>query len=478
MEFLNRFNELQRLDRLVERGASGLVAIWGRRRVGKTRLLVEWSERAGGVYTVADQSSAPVQRRYFAEALAGKLPGFEEASYSDWDSLLNRLSRDARLLGWKGPLILDEFPYLVLSAPELPSILQRWIDRETREDGLLVAIAGSSQQMMQGMVLSSDAPLYGRALEAMALAPMDPTWIFPALGLDDPLDALKAFAIWGGIPRYWELARPFGRDLAGAVDALVLDPQGPLHREPDRLLHEELPSATALRPLLDVIGNGVHRLSEIAGRLGQPATSLARPLARLCELGLIDREIPHGSPEKSGKRSLYRIQDPFFRFWFRVIAPHRAALVASSAKSRRLLFHRHAGRLFAESWEALCLRAANRGEQIGREPFSDVASYRARRWWHGNAPEWDVVATPDPPGHWVVGEAKWSEEPFDLRELERIATSLLHRALPPGVEGDVQRVLFVPKIKSEKSITTSGVHLMDSRAILLESLNLETESAP
>jgi hypothetical protein len=77
MRFLNREHEMKRLDALVERGG-GLGVIYGRRRIGKTRLLVEWVRRHDGVYTVADQSAADVQRRYLAEAIATRLPGFAD----------------------------------------------------------------------------------------------------------------------------------------------------------------------------------------------------------------------------------------------------------------------------------------------------------------------------------------------------------------------------------------------------------------
>src|SRR5208283_5020316 len=75
------------------------------------------------------------------------------------------LAQQAEADKWKGPVILDEFPFLVTSSPELPSVLQHWIDREAVHAGLVVAIAGSSQRMMHGLVLDSSAPLYGRAVE-------------------------------------------------------------------------------------------------------------------------------------------------------------------------------------------------------------------------------------------------------------------------------------------------------------------------
>src|SRR5688500_11465761 len=133
MLFLNREEEFDRLDRLARRRDGGLAVVYGRRRVGKTRLLLEWSARHGGSYSVADQSAAAIQRRYFAEVVGERLPGFADADFPDWRSLFSRLARDASSRHWRGPVVLDEFPYLVLSSPELPSVLQRWVDHEAAD---------------------------------------------------------------------------------------------------------------------------------------------------------------------------------------------------------------------------------------------------------------------------------------------------------------------------------------------------------
>ena len=125
MKFLNRTEEIARLRRVTGRRQAGLVVVYGRRRIGKTRLLLAWSSQAGGLYTVADQSAAEIQRRYLAETVAARLPGFAAVDYPDWTSLLTRLARDAEAARWRGPLIFDELPYLVTASPEIPSVLQR-----------------------------------------------------------------------------------------------------------------------------------------------------------------------------------------------------------------------------------------------------------------------------------------------------------------------------------------------------------------
>jgi AAA+ ATPase superfamily predicted ATPase len=449
MKFVDRQDELARLDRFAAGEEGGLAVLYGRRRVGKTRLLLEWAAKHAGLYTVADQSVAELQRRYFAEALAERLPGFAEVEYRDWRSLLSRVAREAPVAGWRGPLIFDEFPYLALASPELPSVLQRWLDHEAREARLTVAIAGSSQRMMQGFVLSGEAPLFGRAREILEIQPLSPVHLREVFDVPDGAPWAELYTAWGGIPRYWELAQEAGGDVPGQVDRLVLDPLGPLHREPDRLLLEEVPSALETRPLLDAIGAGAHRVSEIAGRLGRPATSMARPLDRLIGLGLVRRELPFGEDEKASKRGLYKIADPFFRLWFRVVAPHRAQLASGTPASRRQLLARFWESLCAQAWEDLCrqrtprLAAGGSLEKLG--PWGP-----ASRWWRGEQPEWDLVSESLDGGRVLLGEVKWSGRPADPRTLERTLRELAARPappLPPRLAGaELIRALFVPEI--------------------------------
>lgn len=462
MRFIDREAELERLHRLAARRAGGLAVIFGRRRIGKTRLLLEWSARHGGLYSVADQSAADIQRRYFAEAVATRLPGFGDVEYRDWAALLARLARDAKGAGWRGPIIFDELPYLVLATPELPSLLQRWVDHDAGSAKLVVALAGSSQRMMQGLVLAADAPLYGRASEVMEVGPIAPRYLAEAFRVRAAAELVPVYAAWGGVPRYWELASEQRGRIADQIEHLVLDPLGPLHREPDRLLIEEVPSALEVRPALDAIGAGAHRVSEIAGRLGRPATSMARPLDRLVGMGIVRRDVPFGESERQSRRSLYRIDDPFFRLWFRVVAPNRARLAAGSRESRLGLLAQHWDALAAAAWEDLCRKQLPRlpnATGVGRSgPWQPAA-----RWWSGTLPEWDVVSESVDRTTLLLGEAKWSARPLNARALQRAREELLRRP-PPDLPARfarhrITRALFVPSHTAESVDSTDAAVL-------------------
>lgn len=263
MEFLNREEELRRLDHALQR--RGFAVLWGRRRVGKSRLLLEWCRRCDGTYTVADRSVPAVQRRYLAIAMAERFPGFDAVEYPNWRSFFDRVGAEAVRVNWHGPLVLDELPYLIAADATLPGVLQNWIDAMTGR--LCVVVSGSSVRMMHGAVLDAGAPLYGRAVEAFAVRPLRPGWLAAVFGAGAPRELVSLYALLGGLPRYWELAEGLGAAAnqpairnGRLADALVLDPRSPLHNEPERLLLGETPPAAALRPLLDAVGSGRGRI--------------------------------------------------------------------------------------------------------------------------------------------------------------------------------------------------------------------------
>ena len=457
MRFIDRVDEMRRLDGVLEEPGAFAV-IWGRRRVGKTRLLVEWSQRHDGLYAAADRSAPPVQRRYLAAAVARRFPGFADVEYPDWRSFLLRLAAESGRSAWSGPFVLDELPYLIAADPTLTGVLQTWIDGTPGRP--TVVVSGSSQRMMHGAVLDAAAPLYGRAREAFAVRPLKPGHLAEFLPGAGARDLAALYTLWGGMPRYWELAERFGPDADRAVDTLVLDPAGPLHLEPDRLLMEEVPPATALRPLLDVIGAGAHRVSEIAGRLGRPAPSLARPLATLGEMGLVRRETPFGSDPRSGRRSLYRIDDPFLRLWFRVVAPHRTALAEAPRETRLEYWRRHRPQLEALAWEELCRMAVPFLHRTDC-PLGQLGPWEpAQRYWRGNEPELDVVARSVDGRRLLVGEAKWPSRPVPA------AFRLPGGAPPaPGIgDMEVVRATFAHRTTGATAPAVD-IHIVDGRAV-------------
>ena len=415
LPFYNREQEADRIRRLIGRDEGSFGVLYGRRRCGKSRLLREVIPADASVFYVGDDREDPLQRESLAREMASQVEGFAQVQYGSWEALLDRWWTDA------GPgtiLVLDERPALVAQSPELPSLLQKAIDQGS-ERRLHLLVAGSSQRMMQGLVLDRTAPLYGRATEILKIRPLNAGWIRDALELDDPKDAVESYAAWGGVPRYWELAKDHP-DLKTAIRNLVLDPLGVLHEEPTRLLLDDLRDTTQAASILSLIGAGCHRVSEIAERLQKPATSLSRPLNRLMEMGLVEREEPFGAPKRGNKRTLYKIAGPFLRFWFSCVEPNRSRLEARQIDLVERDIATKWPHHVASVWEDLARASVPRLDVGGGEWGV------ARRWWGAGLDrkplEIDLVAESFDGERLLVGEVKWAEPESAasiLGELER-----------------------------------------------------------
>lgn len=463
MKFVNRHKELRRLERLFCSKEAGLAVIWGRRRIGKTRLLLEWVKKKKGVYFVADESQPSIQRKFLALAIEQALPGFSEAEYPDWNSLFLRLARDSFQKKWRGPIVIDELPYLIAGSPELSSILQKFIDHEAKEVKLMVVLCGSSQRMMQSAILDESAPLYGRADELIKLAPIAIGYMKEALKLKSPRALVESYAIWGGIPRYWDLASKVNSDLFETIDRLVLDPMGPLNEEPQRLLYEESPPAIHLRPVLDAIGLGANRLSEVAARVGVPITALSRSIERLIELDLIQREIPYGADPENSKKTLYKIKDPFLRFWFKIVSSRRSLFSQASVSVRKQWLKEALPSLFAMTWEELCRAAI----PILSEKWEAIYE-PAGRFWQGQKAEWDIVSQSTDGRHFLIGEAKWTEKKPSVRWVQKTLQELQGKGIPPvkrHPHAEVCYVLFIPE-KPTAFTPSSNVRIVDAKELI------------
>ena len=452
MKFVDRIDEATRLKDALAREKSSLVVMYGRRRLGKSTLIKRVLSE-NDVYFLADRSEGQHQRALLAKVIAQVFPDFEKLSYPDWESMFRAVNyrTDKRFT-----LCLDEFPYLVEQSPELPSVLQKLVDEKQLKYNLV--LCGSSQNMMYGLFLDSTAPLYGRADEIMRLTPIRLPYIQEALNLN-AMNAIEEYAVWGGVPRYWEL-RENRISLDDAMWHNILSVNGALYEEPIKLLQDDVKDIVKTSTIMSYIGTGANRLSEIAARCNEPATNLSRPLKKLVDLGFLEKDIPFGIDEKNAKKSLYKIADPFMAFYYQFVVPNRSFIELG----RRLPIEQALTAHFSESvnmqWEKLC-RDAVTGNLV-----NGVVYGKAKRWWGSvfnedkkpEQVEFDVMAESLDKKSLLVGECKWTTGEND----KQLTAALLRKAnlLPFAKNYTIVPVLFLknaPKGDSENVMLPEDV---------------------
>ena len=435
MKFVDRIDEAARLKDALAREKFSLVVMYGRRRLGKSTLIKRVLSE-NDVYFLADRSEGQHQRVLLAKVIAQVFPDFDKLTYPDWESMFRAVNyrTDKRFT-----LCLDEFPYLVEQSSELPSVLQKLVDEKQLKYNLV--LCGSSQNMMYGLFLDSTAPLYGRADEIMKLAPIHLPYIQEALSLN-AMNAIEEYAVWGGVPRYWEL-RENRISLDDAMWHNILSVNGTLYEEPIKLFQDDVKDIVKTSTIMSYIGTGANRLSEIAARCNEPATNLSRPLKKLVDLGFLEKDVPFGIDEKNAKKSLYKIADPFMAFYYQFVVPNRSFIELGRRLPIEQALTAHFSEYVSMQWEKLC-RDAVTGNLVDRVVYG-----KAKRWWGSvlnedkkpEQVEFDVMAESLDKKYLLVGECKWTTQ----ENGKQLTAELLRKAnlLPFAKNYTIVPVLFL-----------------------------------
>jgi AAA+ ATPase superfamily predicted ATPase len=402
MDFVNRREELAFLERCHAAAGFQFVPIYGRRRIGKTRLVREFIRGKQALYFMADSVTEGEQLRNLGRE-AGEFFSdrfLAETGFQDWYQFFRYLRDKAhseRLV-----VAIDEFPYLVNTNSAISSIFQKGIDEMLRDSDIFLILLGSSIGMMEQEVLFSKAPLYGRRTGSLEVCEMRFSALkafFPQLDL---AERLAICGVMGTIPAYVEHVDPH-LDRMTVIREKVLERGSFLHNEVEFLLREELREPRNYFVILRAIAQGKRKLSEIINDTGFEKTHLARYLDILRSLRFVDKEIPvtERYPEKS-RLGLYRIHDRFFSFWFRYVFPFRSRL--EIGQTDYLLtkinetFEQHLAFVYEDVCREICLDLLKEGAM----EFSAIG-----RWWAKNE-EIDLVALDDESKTVWFGECKWS----------------------------------------------------------------------
>jgi len=440
LPFVNRIQEQERLKKALNREIASFVVLYGRRRCGKSRLIKQVLTSAD-CYFMADQSEATQQRALLAKTLNSTIKSFDKVVYPNWETLFETLNLR---LTKRITLCLDEFPYLVKSASELPSVIQKLMDKKEQLNFNLI-LCGSSQQLMYGLVLDSTAPLFGRADEIMKIKPMRAAYLQEILKTS-AVETVEEYSVWGGIPRYWEL-RSTEPTLFEAIESYLFNSQGVLYDEPLRLFLDDMRDTVHSFSILSLIASGCNRLSEIAARLEKPATQLSAPLDKLLMLGYIERIVPFGENPKNSKKSLYKIADPFLNFYFRFVVPNRSFIEIEQAHVVSNQIKEQFAGYVSWYWEKLCREAV---------PFLEIEGLHftvASSYWGTPAKdkpiEIDVIAESHCGKYVLLGECKWQDKVIDTQKL--LAELEEKSSLLPFAKG--KKIVFVLFLKNKPRTT-------------------------
>ncbi len=441
------------LDAVAEARVGRIVAVRGRRQVGKSTVVERFVERSNTPYVFVTGIFGASVRQQLQDATAAinestrALPDaalLTQSAAATWREWLGRVAIAAR----SGPVVvvLDEFPWLAGADPTLEGELQAQWDRALERLPILLLLIGSDVAMMERLA-GHGRPLFGR-LHPFVVPALNPAEIAQGLSRRSAFEVFDAYLVTGGYPRLVADLASRSQTAQEYVRVSLADAFSPLVTTARLTLDAEFPDAPSAYQVLSAIGsddtanpgfNGVLSAISDPAERKRAETATTRALRTLTDTKrLIEREQPAWAPQSSKLRR-YRVTDPYLRFWFRYVERQ----VDCIARGRSDLALAHFERDWS-SWrgrsiepvvrEALARLAVDGGPLAGVEVVAP--------WWvRDGSVEVDVVAATSSATA-LLGTIKWrakggvtAREIDDLRRhREKIPRSdaALLAAISPG----------------------------------------------
>ena len=393
--------------------------------MGKSRLVDEWCKRQG-VKHVFYESMRERQRgaelALFAQDAARSTltasPTFAGVTPQSWEAAFSLIASQSTKHE-PSIVVLDEFPYLFESEPNIEAVIQRIWDRHIdKKAPVFVILIGSDLHMMEQLG-QYDRPLFGRARE-LVVQPLSPSDIADMTGLTGA-DALDAYLICGGFPMLAERWR-HGESIWTYLKR-ELTPTAPLIVNGERMLSSEFPVEAQARLILEVIGSGETTFKNIGQKSGVNGAGVTRAIDILNRKRVIEIMRPV-STDDAPRNTRYIVADSYLRFWLRFIGSAISEIERGSAsvvlESIRQGWKQYRG----QAIEPLIRHALVRMHLPLRQ-----ANYVGAYWTRTNDVQVDLVGVRREHGSTTVefvGSIKWREEAtLDASDVAKLARDRL-----------------------------------------------------
>ena len=406
MTFIDRERELGALKKFWKGNEAQLIVIYGKRRIGKTELIKQFIKEKPHVYYLAQRINERENLRLLGDAVGDfyKDDILKSTGFQEWRWFFEYVRKHIHK---RTLLVLDEFPYLAEANKGISSIFQAGWDEHLKNIPVFLILCGSSIGIMESEALSQKAPLFGRRTGQIFLKPFsfaDASKFYPGLSFER---CLEFFSIAGGNPSYLKRFSP-KISLDRNIMENILQPETFLYDEVEFILREELREPRNYFAILKAVALGKHKFGEIVNETGLAKSNLHKYQFILEDLRLIQKEIPitEKNPLKS-RKGLYKLQDQFFRFWFRYILPNKRNIEEGTTDYVLKKIKNDFSAVVADNFETVCQEMI-RSHKDKLFPFEKIG-----RWWDKNE-EIDLVAVNDEEKKILFGEVKWSKKPVGV----------------------------------------------------------------
>lgn len=423
MEFKDRQRELKEIHTLLNSSQFEFLVLYGRRRIGKTELVLHATNNKKRIYYLA---TGEKNLDRFYDLCVEQFP--EAARFKkDYEILLGFLKDKVDVV------IFDEFQNLIKEDPNVLHTLQSAVDTTLRRSKMKLIVLGSSVSLINSRVLNYKSPLYGRRTGTMKLKAVsffDLPEFFPAF---KPEELVEAYGFADGIPYYViKIDKPLWKWL----ESEIKQERSFLRDEVEFLMKYEFDDPSTYKLILEAIANGKNKVGEIKDFVRLQRTDISPYLKNLIDVEFVKREVPVTENMKS-RNGRYYLNDNFLRFWFRFIYPHASSIEAGifDISLIKKNYSDYLGRIFEDVAKQYLIKNP-------LLPFNKIG-----RWWYKDT-EIDLIAMDDAASRVLFVECKWQEH-VDAEKIVRALNKKIQNVPLPKKKRNEQYAVFARSFKKK-----------------------------
>jgi len=420
--FVGRKYELDGLQKLYDRDKFQMVVMYGRRRVGKTRLINEFVKDKPAISFTAQEANTQLNLQMFSKKVYDffNLPE-TTGIFANWYDAFMFIANRAKTQ--KFVLAIDEFPYIAEADKSVKSILQNIIDHELLDSKLYLILCGSQISFMENEVLGYKSPLFGRRTAQFKIEGFDYCDASKMLGNISNEDKVKYYACVGGTPHYLALVNT-EMSFEENIKELFFNTQGYLYSEPTMLLQQELRETAVYNSIIAAIATGASRLNDISTKIGEETSKTIKYIKILMDLKILHKEHPFGENPERSRKGIYMISDNCYRFWYRYVFLNKTGIETGTGAeiADSSVFPELSAFIGKPVFEEICRQYLIRLNKMGTLPF---LATNFGVWWGNDSvaketADIDVIADNNSEKKILLCECKWRNEPTDIAEIQKL----------------------------------------------------------
>lgn len=409
---IERMMEMQYLNSCYEKEGSQMIVLYGQKKIGKTKLLKEFSAHKPFAYYKARSCAVREQQFQWAGELAKE--GIKTDSYPSFAQILEALTRQKTQ---KKVIIIDEFQNIVKMGSSFMTELVEFLHNDWNNQEVMVILCSSQVGWIENSMITKIGAIAYEITGFLKVKEFGYRQTAEYFTNYPVKECVETYAVLGGVPGLWACFDDT-KTVRENICEQILSKNGLLSEEAERFVAEQLRETNVYHTILAAIAAGKYKLNDLYAHTGFSRAKISVYLKNLMELEIVEKVFSYDTAGKENTlKGIYRMKNHFVNFYFKYIYPNASRLeLMTSEEFYDMYIAPTFDSFVAQYFQSVCMEYMEENNKAGKLPFH----YSKSGEWVGKAGTIDIVAQDDA-GTTLAALCNWEKPKMPYDDFEWLA---------------------------------------------------------